>query len=244
MSSQTSANYTSSLQEDSTSGPLIPGSSTATRGVASPSATTFIQPATTSGVVPIQDTTASSKHRDHTGAIVGGVIGGLAFFLLVTICAMLLRRRRRAQRTAPSAEFMGIVRGTTPGPAPTPAFARVEGSATPSGDRLLPLPLADDGHGHDDEEHPPLFTPGAYVDPVFEKVRAAAAMREEYEGRSSTAYGHEPEEESAASEVYEDCRSSTVYEEDGIEKGYGLDGEEKGYGVGGDEKFGEYAWAI
>ena len=35
----------------------------------------------------------------------------------------------------------------------------------------------------DDDERPPPFTPGNYRDPVYEKVLASAAVREEYAAR-------------------------------------------------------------
>ncbi|EIW60515.1 uncharacterized protein TRAVEDRAFT_70876 [Trametes versicolor FP-101664 SS1] len=106
---------------------------------------------------------SSNKHSNHTGAIVGGVIGGLAFLLLVALATILIYRRMRARRTAPSAEFTEIMRGTTPGPMPAPGTMRTEGTTTPSGDRLL-------GLGDDDDERPPAFVLGEYGDPVLEKV--------------------------------------------------------------------------
>lgn len=187
--------------------PILPASPYSSSAAPSPDASSISPPPAVSAASSpssVSAVTSRSKHSDHTGAIVGGVIGGFALFLLIAIGTILLRRRLRARRTAPSAEFMDIARGATPGRTPTPGFVRVEGTTTPSGDRFLPLArqgsLADDG----DDDRPPMFTPGAYTDPVFEKVRVAAAMREEYEGRSSLAH-----------------------EEESVEEGHGANGDEK-----------------
>ncbi|OJT08945.1 hypothetical protein TRAPUB_155 [Trametes pubescens] len=163
--------------------------------------------------------TSSDKHSNHTGAIVGGVIGGLAFLLLAIVAATLLYRRMRARRTAPSAEFMDLARSeTTPGPNPV----RMEGTTTPSGDRLLPL-ARQDSLG-DDDDRPPGFAPGAYADPVLEKVQAAAALREQYERRDSYAAAQADHKEGLGhSEVGHDDERTEV----GTEEGYGLDGNEK-----------------
>ncbi|KAL1947705.1 hypothetical protein VTO73DRAFT_13429 [Trametes versicolor] len=128
----------------------------------------------------------------------------------------------RARRTAPSAEFMDIVRGTTPGPVPASGAMRAEGTTTPSGDRLLGL---EDG----DDERSPAFISGAYGDPVFEKVQAAAAMREQYQRHDSHA---------AAQVEYEGEKSDVGHEDESTEAGT-----EEGYGFDGDEKAG-YTWAI
>ncbi|KAL1947702.1 hypothetical protein VTO73DRAFT_13426 [Trametes versicolor] len=164
-----------------------------------------------------------NKHHDHTGAIVGGVIGGLAFLLLTTVATILLYRRMRARRTAPSAEFIDFARGTTPGPGPV----RMEGTTTPSGDRLLPL--ARQGSLDDTDDCPPAFTPGVYGDPVLEKVQAAAAMREQYQRRESY-----PAAQADYKEPLE--HSELGHEDESMEVGT-----EEGYGFGGDEKAG-YAW--
>ncbi|KAI8998765.1 hypothetical protein BD414DRAFT_476028 [Trametes punicea] len=136
---------------------------------------------------------------NHTGAIVGGVLGGAVFLLLALTALALLRRRMRARRTAPSAEFMAIARRggiLSPGAgASTPVPFDIgggrggasggDGAATPTGDWLLPL--ARQSSLEDDGERPPPFTPGNYTDPVLEKVQAAAEMREMYRRRESYA---------------------------------------------------------
>ncbi|EIW60516.1 uncharacterized protein TRAVEDRAFT_70877 [Trametes versicolor FP-101664 SS1] len=178
-----------------------------------------------SGVASGTAPPSSSKHSNHTGAIVGGVIGGLAFLLFATVATSLLCRRMRARRTAPSAEFMDLARGTTPGPGPV----RMEGTTTPSGDHLLPL--ARQGSLGDEDDRPPAFTPGVYGDPVLEKVHAAAALREQYQRRDSYAAAQADYKEPLGdSEVGHEDESTEV-------------GTEEGYGLGWDEKAG-YAWAM
>ncbi|EIW60513.1 uncharacterized protein TRAVEDRAFT_70875 [Trametes versicolor FP-101664 SS1] len=168
---------------------------------------------------------SSSTHSTHTGAIVGGIIGGLAFLLLAVVATILLRRRMRARRTAPSAEFMSLARGTTPGL--SPGAVRMKGTMTPSGDRLLSL--ARQRSLGDDVDRPPAFTPGAYADPVLEKVQVATAMREQYRPRDSYAAAQAGWE--GTSEMGNEGESTQV-------------GTEEGYGSGGDEKSGYYTWAI
>ncbi|KAL1947703.1 hypothetical protein VTO73DRAFT_13427 [Trametes versicolor] len=174
-------------------------------------------PASISPASTVAVASSSDKHSSHTGAIIGGVIGGLAFLLLATAAAILLYRRMRARRTAPSAEFMDIMRGTTPGPVPASGAMRAEGTATPSGDHLLGL--EDDG-----DERPPAFIPGTYGDPVLEKVQAAAAMRQEYQRRGSYAAAQADYKEGLRdSEVGHDDESTDV----GTEEDYGY--EKAGY---------------
>ncbi|KAH9901256.1 hypothetical protein C8Q73DRAFT_677221 [Cubamyces lactineus] len=153
-------------------------------------------PASTRG----NDGGASGK--SHTGAIVGGVIGGLALVLFVAFATILLRRRRRARHTAPSAEFLDIMRqggGLGQGGALSPV--KQDGRPTTpglhyysdeaemiGGDGLTNQdwthPLARQSSLESDER-PPAFTPGAFRDPVLEKARTAAAMREHYLRRES-----------------------------------------------------------
>lgn len=174
---------------------------------------------------PIQAASNTGKQHEHTGAIAGGVIGGLAFLLLAIVVTILLYRRMRARRTAPSAEFMDLARGTTPGPAPV----RMEGTTTPSGDRLLPL--ARQGSLGDYDDRPPAFTPGIYADPVFEKVHAAAALREQYQRRDSYA--------AAQADYKEGLGHAKVgHKDESAEVGT-----EEGYELGEDEKAG-YTWAM
>lgn len=173
---------------------------------------------------------SSSKHSNHTGTIVGGVIGGLAVLLLATVATILLRRRMRARHTAPSAEFMGLARGTlTPGPGS--GLVRTAGTMTPSGDRLLslaPQRSLDD----DDDDRPPAFTPGAYADPVLEKVQVAAAMREQYKPHDSYYGGAQVHYKEETSEMGHEGESAQVGTEEG------------GYELSGDEKAGYYTWAM
>ncbi|KAL1947701.1 hypothetical protein VTO73DRAFT_13425 [Trametes versicolor] len=195
--------------------PPLPGDST-------PSPITTQDGPASVSLASVPVASSSNKHSDHTGAIVGGVIGGLAFLLLVTAAAILLYRRMRARRTASSAEFMYIARGTTPGPAPASDAMRAAGTTTPSGDRLL-------GLEDQSQVHPPAFTPGAYGDLVLEKVQAAAAMREQYQRRDSYV---------AAQAVYMNEGQSVGHEDESTDVGT-----EEGYGHDGDEKAG-YTWAL
>ncbi|OSD01644.1 hypothetical protein PYCCODRAFT_502507 [Trametes coccinea BRFM310] len=116
------------------------------------------------------------KNSKHTGVI-----------------AAVLRRRRRASRTAPSSEFMQMarnggtdarLRGGT-----TPTFARLNGATTPAGDQPLPYSHQDGSVESGSDDPPPLFTEGwfyGYTDPVLDKVREAADMREQYRRRSES----------------------------------------------------------
>ena len=60
-----------------------------------------------------------------------------------------------------------------------PAFVsfNMDGKATPTKDRLIPLARQS---SIEDDERPPAFTPGSYSDPIIEKVHASAAMRDQY----------------------------------------------------------------
>ncbi|OJT08944.1 hypothetical protein TRAPUB_154 [Trametes pubescens] len=181
-----------------------------------PSPTVTQGGSTTISPSSIAAVSSSNKHSDHTGAIVGGVIGGLAFLLLAIVAATLLYRRMRARRTAPSAEFMSIARGTTPGPVPAPGAMRAEGTPTPSGDRLL-------GLEDEDEGRPPAFAHGPYGDAVFEKVQVAAALREQYQRRDSYAAAQTGYSREGRSEVGHEDESTDM----GTEEGYGFDADEK-----------------
>ncbi|KAH9901254.1 hypothetical protein C8Q73DRAFT_236370 [Cubamyces lactineus] len=151
-----------------------------------------------------------TRTSNSTGAIVGGVLGGIALLLVFVIAIGLLRRRMRARRTAPSAEFMDIMRNGRlgvglgaggSGGALSPV-KRDGGSTTPGleyysdavgltggiglGNERLMFPLVRRS-SLDSDEPPPAFTPGSYKDPVLEKAHAAAEMREHYFRRESLA---------------------------------------------------------
>ncbi|KAI0336393.1 hypothetical protein GY45DRAFT_394969 [Cubamyces sp. BRFM 1775] len=147
--------------------------------------------------------------RSDTGAIVGGVIGGFALLLLAICIAVLLRRRARARRTAPSAEFMDIMRhggiglGTGGSGGALSPVKHDGGSTTPGLDDYYSDAIGENGglgsarerpifpyarqSSLESDEPPPAFTPGPYKDPVLEKVQAAAEMRERYFRRESLA---------------------------------------------------------
>ncbi|KAI9064295.1 hypothetical protein FKP32DRAFT_620100 [Trametes sanguinea] len=117
------------------------------------------------------------RKSNHTGAIAGGVLGGLALLIALLAGLAMLRRKRRASRTAPSAEFMHMARsgGTN---------ARVGGGTTPTFDQDGSV-----GSCSDDPPPGPPFTEGGfygYSDPVLEKVWEAAEMREQYRRRSES----------------------------------------------------------
>ncbi|KAH9854097.1 hypothetical protein C2E23DRAFT_894274 [Lenzites betulinus] len=104
-------------------------------------------------VAPTGTSTNAHTHPTPLGAIIGGALGGLALLLLLVVAGIALHRRMRRARMAPSAEFVGIARGTTPMPLPlarpSGGFgsgsgrglgAGAGGSTTPSsGARLVPL---------------------------------------------------------------------------------------------------------
>ncbi|TBU28187.1 hypothetical protein BD311DRAFT_807171 [Dichomitus squalens] len=98
--------------------------------------------------------------RGDTGAIVGGVIGALAFLALLAIIASFLVRRRRKSLQPPSAEFMFIVRG------------RRKLDIVPTYWRETPA---------EDKKRPPAVHA---TSPMPENVQASAAMWEQYEETS------------------------------------------------------------
>ncbi|TCD60923.1 hypothetical protein EIP91_009296 [Steccherinum ochraceum] len=110
-------------------------------------------------VTPTVRAASSSK----AGPIAGGVIGAVILIALLA-GAFLFWRRRKAKRMAPSAEFMHH-RGMTPS--------------------LSAPPLLRDVSTRDSEEEdtspPPPFSRGNFNDPIFEKLTAAAAQRQEVE---------------------------------------------------------------
>ncbi|KAI0747991.1 hypothetical protein C8Q80DRAFT_1120584 [Daedaleopsis nitida] len=130
------------------------------------------QPSTTQS-----PTSSSSSSSPNVGAIVGGVIGGVALLALAAAAFLFLRRHKK-RHAAPSAEFMHMARGASP----TFSAKHVEASAmSMNGDHM---PLA--RHSSiEEEDPPPAFSPGSFKDPVFEKVSASAAMREQYEARDA-----------------------------------------------------------
>ncbi|KAI0336394.1 hypothetical protein GY45DRAFT_394492 [Cubamyces sp. BRFM 1775] len=210
----------------------------------------------TSSATPTGHGTDGHRSNNHktsgvgsaTGAIVGGVIGGLALVLLVACGVIILRRRIRARHTAPSAEFMAIMRhgGVLGGAGHSGALSPVKrggGSTTPGhgyysdvagmGERQMLSPVRRQSSLESDER-PPAFTPGLYYkDPVLEKVHAAAEMREEY-----FRFRREPTVATAA--------AAGVGVEPEVGPTMGTDGCESGHGHGYtiDPEKADYAWAI
>ncbi|KAI1792229.1 hypothetical protein LXA43DRAFT_1060778 [Ganoderma leucocontextum] len=110
----------------------------------------------------------------NTGAIAGGVIGGVALLALLAASAFILIRHRRKSRPPPSAEFMHLARGAS-----ELGFATMDGKTSPTLHRLIPL--ARQSSLEDEPEERPLeFVPEGYRDPVLEKAQESAAMREKY----------------------------------------------------------------
>ncbi|KAI0709059.1 hypothetical protein C8Q76DRAFT_98019 [Earliella scabrosa] len=134
----------------------------------------------------------ASSSSPNVGAIAGGVVGGVVLLALLVGLLLFLRRRRRTH-TAPSAEFMHIARrgsgssSSSGGGGGSPALSAKrasQGTMRSLSLSSMPLALARQGSlSLDDDERPPPFTPGNYRDPVYEKVLASAALREEYAAR-------------------------------------------------------------
>ncbi|RPD79940.1 hypothetical protein L226DRAFT_608919 [Lentinus tigrinus ALCF2SS1-7] len=176
-SASASSDASTSLSNSPTPAASVNPSSSPTDTVLMASAT-----ATPSSSPKQSSPSSSSSGSSHTGAIVGGVIGGVVFLLLAVAAFLFYRRRTARNARAPSAEFMHMARGDSSSPILSAKHA--EGVLTPpstshGGDRI---PLARQSSIESDDL-PPAFTPGSFKDPVYEKVQASAALREEYEAR-------------------------------------------------------------
>lgn len=143
----------------------------------------------TSTTVPTESSTSlvvakASHSSPPVGPIVGGVLGGFVLLALLGAGFYVFLRRRRTTR-APSAEFMHIARQGSP----TLSFAAAKHreSMTPSKTPLARQSSLDDHeydlHPEEDDRPPPPFSPGSFSDPVYEKVSASAALREQYSAR-------------------------------------------------------------
>ncbi|KAI1796006.1 hypothetical protein LXA43DRAFT_1178494 [Ganoderma leucocontextum] len=130
----------------------------------------------TDSLVPSAKSVSTARPSNDTGAIVGGVIGGLVLLAFIAATAFFIIRRRRKSGVPPSAEFMHMTRGGSG----KPAFATLDGNVTVVQDRFVPLARQS---SVEDDEPPPDFTPGSYTDPVLEKVHVSAALRDRYGGR-------------------------------------------------------------
>ncbi|KIP09240.1 hypothetical protein PHLGIDRAFT_338039 [Phlebiopsis gigantea 11061_1 CR5-6] len=134
----------------------------------------------------------STLHRSiRPGAIAGGVIGGIVLALLITFIFFSWRsimkyiHHLRNRRVAPSSEFLDP---TSRFYADRPAHAAAI-SASPSPflvHRRSPSTLTMGGilrqhpDAQIDDDQPPPFAPGAFRDPVIEKVSAAAMQQALY----------------------------------------------------------------
>lgn len=103
----------------STSFSSTPGySSTFSSSTTGPSSSTTTDSGTTvtpSAVNQVPQSSSGGSSSSNTGAIVGGVVGGVAFLSCIALGLFLYMRRRRRKRIAPSSEFINSLR---PGVAP------------------------------------------------------------------------------------------------------------------------------
>ena len=183
-----------------TQGSLTPSTSSSTHHSAPPSHTLELS---ASGTPVVSHTplvvslgAAGNLSNDTRTAIAGGVIGGIA--LLFTIVLILVFRRPLARRlrdfqnrhTAPSAEFLNHSShlcsnppgGTSPSPGPLLPHRR----GPP--DFVVNAKLKWNADAPVKGDWPPSFSPGAYDDPLVEKISSAAGQRERYfrDHKSST----------------------------------------------------------
>ena len=118
---------------------------------------------------------AASHNSSKTGAIVGGVFGGLIFLALLALGIFLFLRRRKRKRTPASAEFRDRA-------SPWITFTGAqepEFGPSPSQEYLNARRYRDgDGDGNDGP--PPPFAPGDFNQPVFEKVEDEKQMYPTY----------------------------------------------------------------
>ncbi|THH32995.1 hypothetical protein EUX98_g1196 [Antrodiella citrinella] len=107
---------------------------------------------------------SASRSHNNAGPIAGGVIGAVILIALLVGAFLFWRKRRSKKRTAPSAEFMHHNR------------LQPSLSAPP----LLARDMSNRNSEDEDEQLPP-FSSGTFNDPIFEKLSAAAAQRQEIE---------------------------------------------------------------
>ena len=125
---------------------------------------------------------SASRRSSKTGAIVGGVVGGLAFIILAGLLLLfrkrLMRRirRLRSARVAPSSEFLDPSSRFYRDKSPNHFLAHRHGppmsALSETSHQSVVTPV--------DNDLPPPFTPGAFRDPIIEKINTAAAQRDSY----------------------------------------------------------------
>ncbi|KZP08341.1 hypothetical protein FIBSPDRAFT_874621 [Athelia psychrophila] len=94
-----------------------PESSPIPQSTAAPSTSASASSASSTSSAPSSSPSAagnSSTHKSNTGAIAGGVIGGLAFVAALAALAVYLLRRRSQTHTAPSDTYYGAVPQNAP----------------------------------------------------------------------------------------------------------------------------------
>ncbi|KAL5533210.1 hypothetical protein ACEPAF_4986 [Sanghuangporus sanghuang] len=158
----------------------IPSDLSTTLSALTPTLSSLIAESSVPPSISSQVTAATGSNE--TGAIVGGVLGGLVFILLLILGTIIFLRRRRRKRTPASAEFRDryIPRSTAlPPPLRHPLAAQTSReSLDPDGD----------GDGADGfaemryhpSEPPPPFTKGSFNDPLFEKIYETQQKNVEY----------------------------------------------------------------
>ena len=180
---------------------IPPPGASPTAGAAPPPSLSIPTASTTGGALTSPKpssppSSSSSSSSNHTGAIIGGVLAGVAALALAAAAFLLYRRRTARKARAPSAEFMHMARGGSSSPILSAKHASSDGVLTPpstshgvGGGGADRVPLARQSSIESDDR-PPAFSPGNFKDPVYEKVQASAAMREEYEARDVEGGGY------------------------------------------------------
>ncbi|KIM32099.1 hypothetical protein M408DRAFT_213659 [Serendipita vermifera MAFF 305830] len=186
----------------------------------SQSPTTLTLPASTNGSTASESVQSSPNAMTSAGAIAGVVCGIIALLAIIFIVVWVCYRRRKAQRTAPSAEFMKYSNTREP----LRSHSRAN---TGDEEGLMGMPLGPHSYGPhrgsvvrsdspdlNNNNHygggdiemseggpngaPPAFTPGLFKDPIFEKgvalnlAAAAAASNSGHAGGASGGLGAGP----------------------------------------------------
>ncbi|GJE86940.1 hypothetical protein PsYK624_030230 [Phanerochaete sordida] len=165
--------------------PLPPSSTSSDDSTSSSEPVSVDEPSATSTALA---ESTFARNKTNAGAIAGGVIGGVIFLLLLLLLVFFRKslvqrlQHARRKRTAPSAEFVNVSpqlyssQSRLTGLSPTPGAAgHYRGNSTFSARDLQGM-----AESPVDDENPPPFTPGAFKDPVIEKVASSARQHEMY----------------------------------------------------------------